>query len=283
MNKVLILSDSTCDLSEELLEKYDIKIVPLYINIGDNIYQDLVELTTEKMYDLIAQNVGFPKSSATTPNDFEEVFRKYIDEGYDILYTGISSTLSCTLQNAYIAKSNFDDDRIYLVDSKNLSTGIGLLVLKAAKLREQGLSAKEIAAELENIVPRVRSQFVIEKLDYLYKGGRCSGMTYFIGNAIKIKLYIKVIDGKMEVAKKVIGSVKKGLNFMMEEFVEQFDNLDKEFVFITDSMADESKKYIKDKLQDKFVEFENVCETGAGCVISSHCGSGCIGILYIVK
>ena len=179
MNKVLILSDSTCDLSQELLEKYDIKIVPLYINLGDNIYQDLVELTTEKMYDLIAQNVGFPKSSATTPNDFEEVFRKYIDEGYDILYTGISSTLSCTLQNAYIAKSNFDDDRIYLVDSKNLSTGIGLLVLKAAKLREQGLSAKEIAAELENIVPRVRSQFVIEKLDYLYKGGRCSGMTYF--------------------------------------------------------------------------------------------------------
>lgn len=283
MNKVVIISDSTCDLSAEILKKYDIKIVPLYINIGDEVYKDLVELTTEKMYDLIAKNVGFPKSSATTPHDFEVIFKKYIDEGYDIVYTGISSTLSCTLQNAYIAKSNFDEDRIYLVDSKNLSTGIGLLVLKAVKLRDQGLSAKEIAEELENIVPRIRSQFVIEKLDYLYKGGRCSGMTFFIGSAIKIKLYIKVIDGKMEVSKKVIGSVKKSLNFMMEEFTEQFDNLDKEFVFITDSCADESRAYIKDKLQDKFAEFENVYETGAGCVISSHCGAGCIGILYITK
>lgn len=283
MRKVIITSDSTCDLSKELIEKYDIKIVPLYINLGNNSYKDSLELTTKELYEKIEAKEGFPKTSATTPDDFYKFFKPFLDEGCDIIYTGISSSMSCTFQNAHIAKAELNTEHIYLVDSQNLSTGIGLILLKAATYRDKGMSASEIKDKMEEIIPKVRAQFVLERLDYLYKGGRCSGMSYFIGSTLRIKPYIKVENGKMIVAKKAIGPMKKGLNIMIEDFQSKINDIDKEFLFITHSEAEESRKYIEEKIKDEIPQFENTNVTEAGCVVSGHCGKGCIGILYIMK
>ena len=286
MNKIIITSDSTCDLSEELIQKHDIKIIPLYVNFGSSSFKDRVEMNVDRMYEKVKVEGVYPKTSAATPDDFYEFFRNLLTNDNEIIYTGIGSTLSSTLQSAYIARSEFTEEeqaRIHLVDSKNLSTGIGLLVMKATTFREEGYSAKEIAEKLDEIVPKVRSQFVVETLEYLHKGGRCSGLTRFFGTAIRMKLLIRVKDGKLGVHKKAIGSTKKALNLMLDDFYAELPDLDKEFLFITHSNAYKNCDYIKSKLETIKDSFDNINETKAGCVISGHCGEGCIGILYIEK
>ncbi len=286
MNKIIITSDSTCDLSEELIKKYDIKLVPLYVNFGSKSYKDRVEINVDQMYEKVKAEGIYPKTSAATPDDFYEFFRDLLTKDAEIIYTGIGSTLSSTLQSAHIARSEFTEEeqaRIHLIDSKNLSTGIGLLLLKAASFREDGYSALEIKEKLEEIVPKVRSQFVVETLEYLHKGGRCSGMARFLGTAIRMKLLIKVTDGKLDVHKKAVGPTKKALNLMLDDFYALLPDLDKEFLFITHSNAEKNAEYIKGKIDAIKDSFDNINETKAGCVISGHCGEGCIGILYIEK
>ena len=286
MNKIIITSDSTCDLSEELIKKYDIKLVPLYVNFGSKSYKDRVEINVDQMYEKVQAEGIYPKTSAATPDDFYEFFRDLLTKDAEIIYTGIGSTLSSTLQSAHIARSEFTEEeqaRIHLIDSKNLSTGIGLLLLKAASFREDGYSALEIKEKLEEIVPKVRSQFVVETLEYLHKGGRGSGMARFLGTAIRMKLLIKVTDGKLDVHKKAVGPTKKALNLMLDDFYALLPDLDKEFLFITHSNAEKNAEYIKGKIDTIKDSFDNINETKAGCVISGHCGEGCIGILYIEK
>ena len=286
MNKIIIASDSTCDLSEELIQKHDIKIVPLYVNFNSESYKDRVEMNIDKMYEKVQNEGVYPKTSAATPDDFYNFFKGLLTADAEIIYTGIGSTLSSTLQNAFIARSEFSDEeqtRIHLIDSKNLSTGIGLLLLKAASFREDGFTAAEIVKKIEEIVPKVRSQFIIETLEYLHKGGRCSGMTRFIGTALRMKLLIKVVDGKLGVDKKAIGPSKKIINLMLDDFYASLPDIDKEFLFVTHSNAEKNCEYIKGKIDTIKDSFENINETKAGCVISGHCGEGCIGILYIEK
>lgn len=286
MSKVIIASDSTCDLSKDLIEQHDIKIIPLYVNFGTNSYKDLEEMNVDVMYEKVKAEGIYPKTSAATPNDFYHFFKELLVDGNEIVYTGIGSTLSTTFQSAHIALEEFSEEeqaRIHLVDSKNLSTGIGLLVLKATSFREEGLSAKAIAERMEAIVPKVRSQFVVETLEYLHKGGRCSGMTRFIGTALRMKLLIKVTNGKLDVDKKAIGPTKKALNLMLDDFYALLPDLDKEFLFVTHSNAYKNFEYIDSKIASVKDSFDNIYETKAGCVISGHCGEGCIGILYIEK
>ncbi len=286
MSKIIIASDSTCDLSQELIDKYDIRVIPLYVNFGDQSFKDRVEMTTDDMYEKVKESGVYPKTSACTPDDFYHFFKELLVEGGEVIYTGIGSTLSSTLQSANIARMEFSEEeqaRIHLVDSKNLSTGIGLVLLKAASFREDGFSAVEIVEKLEEIVPKVRSQFVVETLEYLHKGGRCSGLARFLGTALRMKLLIKVTNGKLDVHKKAIGSTKKALNLMLDDFYAILPDLDKEFLFITHSNAYNNFEYIDSKLSQIKDSFENINETKAGCVISSHCGEGCIGILYIEK
>ncbi|MBQ8292373.1 MAG: DegV family protein [Bacilli bacterium] len=286
MSKIIIASDSTCDLSPELIKKHDIKIVPLYVNFGTTSYKDRVEMNVDDMYAKVKAEGVYPKTSACTPIDFLYFFKELLAGGNEVVYTGIGSTLSTTFQSAHIALEDLTEEeqsRIHLVDSKNLSTGIGLLVLKACTFREEGDSAKEIAEKLEAIVPKVRSQFVVETLEYLHKGGRCSGMTRFIGTALRMKLLIKVTDGKLDVDKKAIGPTKKAINLMLDDFYALLPDLDKEFLFVTHSNADKNYEYVDSKIAAVKDSFDNIYETKAGCVISSHCGEGCIGILYIEK
>lgn len=282
MAKIKLVSDSTCDLSAELIKKHDIEVIPLYVNFRDESYRDIVDLQTPKMYELVKRKGYLPKTSATSPGAFFEVFQEYLRQGYDIIYTGIGSKFSATMQSANSAKQMLDSERIFLVDSLNLSSGSGLLLLKAAKYRDQGLDAPTIAQKLTELVPKVRSQFVIDTLEYLYKGGRLNALSAFMGTMLKIKPIIKVREGAMAVGKKGRGNVRAGIRLMLQEAYDVKADIDPDFLMITHSQAFADAQFIRSELEQN-LQIEHIYETEAGCVISSHCGSGTIGILYIMK
>ena len=278
--KVIIASDSTCDLSKELIEQYDVKILPLHINFGDESYNDGVDIHLSELYEMVEQTKELPKTSAVSPREMHRFFRQFVDEGYDVFYTGIGSNLSVTYNVARLEAEEFDG-HVFVSDSGNLSTGIGLLVLKACTFRDQGLTASEIKEKIDDLVPRVKSQFVVETLNYLHKGGRCSGTSLVLSKILSIKPMIVVRNGKMTVGKKFIGSMKKAVSGMVKMFLEDSKNYDNEFVFITHTLAHEKATMIKEMIKD--VEIKNLYDTVAGCVIGSHCGPGTIGILYIMN
>lgn len=282
MNKVAIITDSTCDLSKEIIESRNIKVLPLYVRFGEDTYRDGIDITTDRLYELVEQKNEIPKTSAVSPGDFIKAFEPLIKDGYDIIYTGIGSSLSGTFQSAHIASLEFPENRIYLVDSKNLSTGIGLLVLKACDLRDQGLSASDIKDRLLAIVPKVRSQFAIKTLDYLHKGGRASGTAKLLGTMLRIKPIIQVRDGKMDVYTKTMGKMSRALDVMLTDYINLGEQIDLDYVMITHSQAGKHVDYMSEIVNQK-LKPNKLFVTEAGCVISSHCGPGTIGILYIVK
>ncbi len=280
--KIKLVSDSTCDLSQELIEKMQIEIVPLYVNFGEESYLDGENLSTERMYKMIEIKNTLPKTAAASPGRFEEVFRKYLEMEYVIIYVGIGSKFSATFQSAYAAAHLLDQASIHLVDSMNLSSGSGLLLLKASAMIEKGLKAAEIVTALNEMKLKVRSQFVIDTLDYLYKGGRLNALSASLGTVLRIKPIIKVRDGVMAVGKKGRGSLKNGIDLMLDEMLHYKENIDLEYCMITHSFSDQNTSYIQNFLQNNF-QFKNIYITNAGCVISSHCGKGTIGVLYILK
>lgn len=282
MNKIKIIADSTCDLSKQLIEKHDIEVVPLLVSFGDESYYDGVDITTEEMYKKVEELNMLPKTSAVSPGDLEKAFRKYLDQDYQIIFIGVSSKLSGTYQSANIAKELINSEDIYLIDSENLSSGIGLLILKAAYFRDQGDDIETICNKVKALVPKVRSQFVVDTLEYLYKGGRLNALGALMGKMLKVHPLIKVVDGKMQVGKKAFGAMKKGLNIMIEEAIEVKDQIDPQFLMITHSMADKYYPYVYEKVKEN-LNIDNIYETHAGSGISTHCGAGTIGILYIVK
>lgn len=282
MNPAKIITDSTADLSLDVLKELNVASLPLKVNFGDTSYRDGIDITTEELYKKVEENGELPKTSAVAPGEFIKEFKHWIDKGYDVVYLGIGSTLSGTFQAAMVAKTEFDDDRIYLVDSKNLSSGIALLVLKGTDYIKAGLSAKEIAEKLTGLVPKVRSQFAIQVLDYLHKGGRASGTQALVGKFLRIRPIIKVVDGKLDVYKKPMGTMKKAVTIMLEEYVNENTNVDLDYVMITHSLADKQAEYMFDYVNEH-LKPKNLVISSAGCVISSHCGAGTIGILYIIK
>lgn len=279
---IRIITDSTNDLDSKTIEEKNIEVLPLYVNFSDASYKDGVDITTPELYKLVEMKDELPKTAAIPQQTFLEVFSKYVEAGDDIIFTGISKQMSRTYENAVLAAKEISEDKIFVVDSMNLSTGIGLLVLKACKYRDEGKTAKEIAELLNQDNKRVLSQFTIERMDYLYKGGRCSGMAKVVGTLLKIKPIIAVRDGKMHVAKKPHGKMKVALDVMIEQLKGDVPRLDKDVVIITHSLAFEYCDYIQTEIK-KFLGDTPILTTVAGCVISSHCGQGTIGILYMVK
>lgn len=283
MNKVIIMADSTSDLSKEIIESRDIKIIPLYVNFGEQSYRDGVDITTEELYQKVDELKYLPKSAAISPGDFILQFEPFIEAGFDVVLLTIGSKLSGTYQSALVAQSNFEPGRIEIIDTENLSSGGGLLVLKACDFRDQGLSASEIKKSVDVLVPKVRSQFAIQTMDYLYKGGRCSALSMFLGSVLAIKPIIQVNNGKLDVYKKSVGKMTRALDIMLEDYYRLYDSIDLDYVMITHSMGDKSATYMKQEIQEKGRMPKNLIETKAGCVISTHCGKGTIGILYILK
>lgn len=279
---VKIITDSTCDLGKELIEKLDLEIISLAVNFGEESYIDSIDITTDTLYEKIKEKKELPKTSAVPILTYADVFKKYIDLGYEIVFTGISKAMSRSYENAIMAAREIAPEKIFIVDSMNLSTGIGLLVLKACKYRDQGDDAKTIAEKLNVDNKRVLSQFAIEKMEHLHKGGRCSSITALAATVLKIKPIIGVRDGKMHVMKKPIGKMKSALDVMIKQILADKDKLDTDHVFITHSHGDEYCEYIYNILSKELPGIDIIC-TKAGCVISTHCGEGTVGILYMVN
>ena len=287
MSNVVILTDSTCDLTKELLEKYKIDVLPLYVNINNKQYKDMIEINSKEMYRISEETNSHPKTSTASIQDFYDFFMRYLKEDKEIIYCGIGDKLSSSYQNLPIVKDLIEEkhpevsDNLHFVDSMNLSTGIALVLIKMCEARDEGKNVEDIITIGNTIAKKVRAQFCVPNLTYIYKGGRCSNATKFIGNLLSIKPMLKVVDGKLNVWKKSIGSYKKALNIMIDEFLDNFENIDKDVVFITHSLGDKYADYIRHKIEQVSDQITNLYETYAGCVISSHCGQGTIGILYI--
>ena len=277
--KIKIIADSTCDISPELTAKYNIEIHPFVVNLGEKSYQDGVDITTDDILKYYRETGNVSKTAAAPPGEYEELFRKWPADEYDVLFFTISSDFSSAYANASIAAQNFDN--IYVVESANLSTGILLVVLAAADMIESGLSAREIADHLKAIVPKVRTSFVIDTLEFLWKGGRCSGVAALGANLLKLKPCIEVIDGKMSVGKKYRGSIEKVLPQYISDRLASTPNVVRRRVFITHTFENRAPVEAALKQARESGMFDEVLETRAGCTVYSHCGPNTLGILYI--
>jgi DegV family protein with EDD domain len=274
-----IITDSTADLGAEIAREFKIDVIPLAVNIGDKTYRDGLDLQPSGLFELVQQTGELPKTSAASVAEFERFFGG--DE--DVVYVGISSQLSATLQNARLAVQGSIDGRVRIVDSLNLSTGVGLLALLAADLRDQGLSADEIKRRVDEVRSRVRTSFIVETMEYLYKGGRCSALQAIVGSVLKIRPIIEVRpDGTMGVKEKARGTRQKGLQSMLDDFAAHLPELDKKRVFITHTGCDADAEFLRQEIA-RLADPQEIRITLAGSVISSHCGPDTIGILYMVK
>ena len=284
MSKIKLISDSTCDMPKELCEKFGISIIPLSIVLGDKPYKDGVEIIPEDIFKWVEDNDVTPKTSAPSITDAVDVLKPAFDEGCDVIYMGISSCMSTTLNVVRLAAAELEcEDRLYALDAKNLSTGISVLLCRAAAMIEQGMEAADIVKELEECVPKIRSQFVINSVLYLHKGGRCGAATAMFASALNIKPMIAVDNGKMDSDKKYRGKINSVVDKYYADILPELEQADEENVFVTYSDIDMDKvEQMCDKIK-AMNKFKNVYLAKAGGVISSHCGPGAFAIMYMTK
>lgn len=279
---IKIVSDSTCDLSKEMIEKYDIAIVPLHIVLGEKEYEDGVSITPEEIYQWSDENKATPKTSAAGIEQTIKTLYPYIEEGKEIVCFSISSDMSTTGNVMRMAAEEMNaEDKVTVIDSANLSTGIGLLVIEAAIMAKEGKSAKEIAQRIEELKPLVRASFVVDTLTYLYRGGRCSGLAAMAGSVLKLHPRIVVENGKMKPDKKYRGKIAHAIMDYVKDMEPALKAAKKDRVFITHSGCDEEAVREVQKYLEDLAVFDEILITRAGGVISSHCGPGTLGVLFI--
>ena len=277
--KIAISAESTIDLPKDLLEKYDIKVTPFTVILGENEYKD-GEIDSSFIFDYVAKNKVLPKTSAVNEEQYTEFFEN-LRKDYDaVIHFCLSSKISSACEHAKNASKNVEN--VYVVDSLSLSTGIALEAIYARKLANLNKTAQEVFDEVNLIVPKVQASFVIERLDYLYKGGRCSAIALFGANLLRLRPQIVLKDGKMKPAKKYRGNMTKVIKNYCEDTLELHNNPDLSIAFITytsatEEMLNEAREALKKR------GFENIYETKAGATITSHCGEHTLGILYLDK
>lgn len=280
MNQIKIIADSTCDLSPELVKEFDISIIPLCILLDMDSYADGVEISPDEIYHWADKNKKTPKTAAPTPESILKTLQLYVDQKLDIIFFGISEEMSTTCNVVRLMQEELGYDRIYVINSKNLSTGIGLQVLEAARLAKEGFCIEEIVRIVENKRDTVRASFVVDTLTYLARGGRCSQATALLANTLKLKPRIDVVDGKMIVGKKYRGELPHVVMKYAKEKEEELQHADSNIVFITHSGCDEELIHEVKAYLESLQHFRKIEITRAGGVISSHCGPGTLGILY---
>lgn len=282
MRKVGIISDSTCDLSTELLERYQITTFPLHIHLGEEAYSDGINITPEQIYEWSDANKATPKTSALSPFEAKECLEKQLAVYEEVICFCISEEMSSCANVIRMAAADMEvEDRVLVINSKSLSTGIGLQMIEAAIMADQGKTGKEIEAYMLRIQPLVRASFVVDTLTYLHRGGRCSGVTALVGSTLKLHPYISVVDGKMQPGKKYRGKMDKVIQEYVEDLIPALSNARKERVFITHSGCEESiLQKVKEQLE-KLQYFNEIFVTRAGSVVTSHCGPGTLGVLFI--
>lgn len=278
--KIKVCADSTCDLSAELVQKYNIGILPLYIEMGGKNYKDGVDIKPQDIYEYVGSGKGVCHTAACNVEDYSAFFKASL-QGYDaLIYFNISSEMSSCHQNARAAALEFDN--VYVIDSRNLSTGFGLLVLEAADRAAAGIPAEQIAAEMQELTGKAEASFVIDTLFYLQKGGRCSALVALGANLLKLKPCIEVKDGTMGVGKKYRGKIESCLEQYVRERLEGRDDIRKHRVFVTHSgCKPEVVEHIKEMVAG--YGFEEILVTVAGCTVSNHCGPNTLGVLFIRK
>ncbi|MDI6618622.1 MAG: DegV family protein [Clostridiales bacterium] len=283
MNPVKILTDSMASLTKALIDKYNLAIIPEYVVFDEKSYLDGIDITEDKMYELVEEKKKLPKTSGATPLNFINAFKPWIDQGYDIVYISMSSGFSSTVQNARIASKQFTEGRIYIIDSRNLSSGIGLLALQAAEYSMKGMDAKMIYEKILKLVPRVRTSFIIDTLKYLYMGGRCSSIQRWASSAFKIHPRIIVENGIMIVGEKFKGKRLAVLDGLLKTVTVRKDKVDTHRVFITHSLTPQEDVDFLSKGLLSEIKIDDLLDTPSGCVIAAHCGPKTIGIIYLEK
>lgn len=279
--KIKITSDSVCDLSEELKERYHITTLPLGIVLGDKLYHDGVDINPDDIYDHHRKTGVLPKTNSVNTGEYIDFFTEATADGSSLIHFTISSEMSSSYNNACIAAQEFDN--VYVVDSQNLSTGIGILILTACDMIKQGLSAKDIVEKLRQLIPCSEVSFVIDSLEYLYKGGRCSALSMMGANLLKLKPCIEVKNGKMGVGKKYRGKYADVLKQFVDERLVNTDDIILDRVFVTHAGCDEALvKEIAEQVKNA-LPFKEVFITRAGCTVSSHCGANTLGVIFLRK
>lgn len=279
--KTIIISDSTCDIAPEMVKERDIKIIPLTVVFGDQKHRDSIDVTPDDVYAYYKESGQLAKTTAANIDEHTEFINANVPEGKEAVYFSISSELSASFNNLRLA--TMDMDNVYIIDSRNLSTGIGLLVLWAADLADEGKSAKEIYDTITALIPNVDSSFVVDTLEYLHKGGRCSSVAALGANLLKLRPLIQVKDGKMSVTKKYRGKMSEVLKQYVNEKLSEDNEVIGSRIFVTHSgNCDEIAEELKGIVQEKYPEME-VLITRAGCTISVHCGPGTLGVLMVRK
>lgn len=282
MKDIIISSDSTCDLSEALIAKYDIEIMSLSVMLGAQTYRDGIDIVPADIFRYFDETGELPKTAAPSVEEYAAFFRKYTDQGKTVVHINISSKASGSYGFARTAAEQFDG-KVFVVDSHALSTGQGLLVLKAADLRAEGKSAKEIYDELLALRDKVNTSFVPDTLLYLFKGGRCSTLSYYGAKVLSIHPLIDMKDGQLYPKKKYIGKMSRCIKNYITDLVAEYPSYDKSRCFITHSNADSDLVGEARTMVKELFDFEEILETTAGSIITSHCGRNTLGVLFITK
>ena len=280
--RIRITSDSTTDLGEELIERYQIGILPLSVQIGENVYTDGVDITPDDIYENYEKNGTLPKTAAPNPEAAEAFFRAQLEDGYDaIVHFTISAEMSSSYANAVLAAEEVGN--VHVVDTRNLSTGGGLLVIAAAEMAEKGDAPEKIAEACQKLAEKVDASFVIDNLEFLVKGGRCSPLKALGANLLQLKPCICVGEGKMDVGKKYRGKFAAVLPKYIHDRIADVSEVRKDHIFITHAGCD--KKIVQACISELrgIAKFDEIHITRAGCTISSHCGKNTLGVLFLRK
>ncbi|MDO4564612.1 MAG: DegV family protein [Clostridia bacterium] len=283
--KVVLTADSSCDIGPELQEKYSVHFTPLHVIIGEKDFLDGVDIDSDRVYQLWNETKTLPKTSAVTVADYVSVFSSYVKQGFAVIHISLGSALSCTHQNAVLAASEFED--VHIIDSQSLSTGCGLIVCEVGERIAKGLSAEQIVREVSPMVLKTSASFILDDLEFLHAGGRCSSLTQLGANLMNIKPTIRVLNdkcGAMSVGKKFIGKFNKCVIKYVEQQLEGRSDVVLDRLFITHSgMSDPG---IIDAVKARALAlqpFKEVHITHSSCTISSHCGPDTIGVLFLTK
>lgn len=278
MEKIKIITDSTLDLPSDLIKEKNIEVLPLLINFGEESYLDGVEINTREMLDRIERENILPTTAQVTPNRFEEVFKKYLDEGYKIVTLVLSSEMSGTYQSACIAKNMLDTDDIVVIDSRNVTSGLGVLTLKACEFRDNGDNIFEIEEKIKNIIPKIKSSLSFESLDNLVRGGRLSKTAGAIGSVLGLRLILEVKDGQMSVKDKVRGS-KKALKKVISDFENGNVDINSPIVLL-EILNEEIYLGLKKYLEENNIKY---IDAKVGCTVGIHSGTRACGLFFVEK
>lgn len=277
---IIITSDSTCDLSPALIEENDIRIFPLRVILGDKAYRDGVDITPQDIFAYVEKTGELPKTSAPNTEDYKKFFAPLVEEGKTVIHFNISSGASASYEFAAAAAREIGKN-IFVVDSHALSTGQGLLVMKACDLRREGKSAQSVYDTVNGLRDKVNTSFIPDTLQYLYKGGRCSTLSYYGSRVLSIHPQIAMRDGKLYPKAKYMGTMMRCLKKYVADLAEEYSAYDATRCFVTHSNADPELVERAKELARETFRFNEIIETVAGSIVTSHCGRNTIGVLFI--